>query len=414
MMNAGVVLATLPAPQQVLVQPEAPRETPEERAYRRARNLIRACEACEASYDTMPYRFDLADRERWKPFLDQFGFVVIKSVANAEQVAEMRRNIDDYRTQVAIHMLDMDNKLPRCVTEATDRDKKVELISGRVLPGVMHGGMVKYSGFLDAQWQARRLMAPVYSRLWEVPVTELRSSFDAFAFVPGSTASLPGLRKEAIANPGSFLHVDQTPPHTGVYTVQGLLALSHADVRGGNFIVSPGSNWAHERIMRRWYKPEPAAPGHAKPRLDWWLFSLLAKREEPFLRKEHLLRVCVRAGDCVLWQSRTAHCNVAPIDKVDRVVVYVSMATDAQIAATDEKQRTRRIKMRTRQLLHLTPSTHSVLYPNMSGYRLYGSRAVPYLVKNMVMQRGPRNPVDLNLTDEQYEDAKLEQSLARP
>ena len=136
---------------------------------------------------------------------------------------------------------------------------------------------------------------------------------------------------------GGWWHVDQGPKKRGLCAVQGLVALSDATEQTGGLCVVPGSHLGHDDLMQFaladhdfHHVPEP--------------------RVNPCVRGRGAKLVTAKAGDLVLWDSRTIHCNTPsvrdptvatghPDADMLRMVVYVCMVPRGRALAEVLPQR---------------------------------------------------------------------------
>jgi ectoine hydroxylase-related dioxygenase (phytanoyl-CoA dioxygenase family) len=81
----------------------------------------------------------------------------------------------------------------------------------------------------------------------------------------------------------------------------------------GGFVCVPGSHKYNEF----WEGKE--VPG----RDDWYFFSDDEPQTDPLF--EQSVKVCCSAGDFILWDSRTWHCNTVPKTESLRACTYVCM-----------------------------------------------------------------------------------------
>merc|ERR1711933_701648 len=91
----------------------------------------------------------------------------------------------------------------------------------------------------------------------------------------------------------------------GLHCIQGLVTLTDAtDTRGG-LVVVPGSHRLHGEVLRR----------HKKEK---WNHIPINADDDVVTDGGGPRLVTAQAGDLVLWDSRTVHCNTLPL-KVDAV-----------------------------------------------------------------------------------------------
>lgn len=198
-----------------------------------------------------------------------------------------------------------------------------------------------YVGHLQTVWNLRQRpeVVDVFADIWNT--RELYVSFDGLsALVPPESTG----RGFQMARTADWLHADQRPGTVGVPTcpyrgrlgVQGYVNLYDAGPQDATLGVIPGSHLEDRSSM--------SAKG------DWLLLPG---------RQSEVVRVEAKAGDMVLWDSRTAHQGTLPIrgrpptpeatsgglgmmagyDHAPRLVVYVCMLPRARLTAGDVKKR---------------------------------------------------------------------------
>lgn len=230
-------------------------------------------------------------------------------------------------------------------------------------------GICWSAGQSEFMWfirSAPRLVA-AFAAFWNVPASELLASFEGFgAFPPVElerTWSAGGLAE-------GWFHTDQNGlSRPGLWTIQSFTSLHDQDEATGAFVVVPGSHLEHDAVTRRAMQSAPGTPAGQQ--------FLMVASNDPILTARPPKLIRCKAGDTVLWDSRTVHCNTpslrskvpwrpsvqsaageaaggaggpasppvndvghkAPLDLL-RVAAYVSMAPRAR--ATDEVLRLRR------------------------------------------------------------------------
>jgi len=240
-------------------------------------------------FDNLEYRFDIAD-EQWKGFLLENGFVVLKEVVSREQA-------DGYLGRMWVDIEELSGG-------KVNRNNPATRSRASNYPYTMHGGMIQYMGHSQLQWDIREEIAPVFANLYGVNTHELSSSFDGLCF-------MDGMRKYSARSNIDFLHADQSPQKNFRSSIQGLLNLVNSGSSDGGFVCVPGSHLYNEFFAG---KETPS---------DWYLFTADEKSSDPMF--EESIKVCCGAGDFVMWDSRTWHCNTVPTTQAIRACVYVCM-----------------------------------------------------------------------------------------
>jgi ectoine hydroxylase-related dioxygenase (phytanoyl-CoA dioxygenase family) len=227
-------------------------------------------------------RFHIDDPEQARQMLahlDDHGFAVVASVADAGEIATAVSLFWDYAEQVRPGL--------RRGDAATWGDPWV---GGPHRYGVVGGGLV-HSDFL---WHTRLLPAVrrAFALIWGD--SDLLTSFD------GGCAFRPCGAEPAWRVASGWWHVDQNallgPHRAGRAAVQGIVTYLDAGPATGGLCVVPGSHRAHAAVCAASAGSAPGVP------LD---------PADPVLRAGGAL-VRARAGDLLLWDSRTVHCSAAP------------------------------------------------------------------------------------------------------
>lgn len=129
---------------------------------------------------------------------------------------------------------------------------------------------------------------------------------------------------------GGWWHVDQSPlAHPDLDCIQGLIDLYDADETTGGFCVIPGSMHKFSELSN---------VRHSRD------FVAIPVKHDILKVQGQLL--CHRAGDLVLWDSRTAHCNHPALERpatdpndLLRLTVYVCMTPYAKASARTIQRR---------------------------------------------------------------------------
>eukprot|EP00128_Syssomonas_multiformis_P001051 Colp12_sorted_trinity150504_noHs@12447 len=243
-------------------------------------------------------RFDVEDPKAYE-YLHENGYVVFKTVAAEEQLVKARDLLWSFIEST-----------PYGAKRGDPTTWRSNWIGNPAL-GIVSGYAVGQSAL---QWHIRTLP----------------SVRKAFATVWGSENLLVSFDGIGIFRPWSFdkkwktatgwYHVDQSPlTKPGFECVQGLVALYDGDETTGGLVVVPGSHkhfTTIDTVRKTDFVNVPATQ-------DIWL-----KLNRPRMVK-------CKAGDLILWDSRTIHCNMpAPVEKVKpedeswellRAVCYVCM-----------------------------------------------------------------------------------------
>ena len=264
-------------------------------------------------------RFDSNDPDLVR-YLDEHGYVVIKAVASLEEVSRA--------TDLLWKFLERDNIGMKRYDPHTWTGKQFQNV------GSKSNGILMYNGIQqsDMLWYIRMLPKVKEAFAQVFGTNDLLSSYD------GGNIFRPWHAKEAedyAKTEQGWWHVDQGHSLRGRHAVQGLVTLTNATAQTGGFCVIPGSHKYHDELMdtlnRRSAKNFVFIPPS---------FHALQERQ--------IMPLC-QAGDMVLWDSRTIHCNTSSLvsptslskNKLLRAVGYVCMTPTSK--ATHEVIEKRRL-----------------------------------------------------------------------
>ena len=242
-----------------------------------------------------PVRCDVgteAGRDALRSHLAQYGYAIAAACASPEEVALISSSLWDF----------LEGAVPaRGFLEgagaAVRRDQPGTWAGPTWVPDPANG-IVSAAGIGQSvcMWQARCLprVCDAFATIWGTH--DLLSSFDgANVFRPW--ADRPERRTE-----GGWYHVDQGPGKSGCHCVQGFLTLTDATYQTGGLVVVPGSHRGHDELcVRLAHLNQPGRDFVPVPLDDVSL-------------SQGALLVCARAGDLVIWDSRTIHCNAPGCD----------------------------------------------------------------------------------------------------
>jgi ectoine hydroxylase-related dioxygenase (phytanoyl-CoA dioxygenase family) len=241
--------------------------------------------------DEASYRFPFEDEKGWRKHLHDEGFVVIANYLSQEECHQYVEEFWDIMEVLADGTLDKKDPATHSL--------------GKNYPPVLHGGMIQYIGHSQPQWALRKKAVPLFEKLWKTK--DLKSSFDGFCFMNGAR----NYQKRAI---NSFLHCDQAPVHLDVWSYQGVQTLTDSGEDEGGFVCVPKSNLYHQQYFKE--------KGMEKVKQNWYLIPEEDKEKEPMT---NVFKVDTKAGDFILFDSRTFHCNTVPTKNVLRVCTYICM-----------------------------------------------------------------------------------------
>eukprot|EP00299_Pterocystis_sp_00344_P006068 c17829_g1_i1.p1 GENE.c17829_g1_i1~~c17829_g1_i1.p1 ORF type:complete len:329 (-),score=50.83 c17829_g1_i1:43-1029(-) len=258
---------------------------------------MQAIDDCEKEVPPVPLnpiRFDVNDTAAWHEFLNTQGFVVIAGVADPQQVQAARQLFWEW-------------------IESTNMGvKRNDVNTWHRWPGMRGTGIFFSHGIGQSEflWFLRGLPAvkKAFAQVWGTD--DLITSFDgANAFRPWSVD--PDWRTM-----GSWYHTDQngiTKP--GLHMVQGLVSLYDSTAETGGFVAVPQSQQHHRQVCER--------AGATEKTHD---FVKMVPNDPVLNLCPPPSLICARAGDLILWDSRTIHCNcpgiVPPTSTFARIRSY--------------------------------------------------------------------------------------------
>jgi len=248
-----------------------------------------------------PTRFDLSqdDIAAFRHHLESRGYAVVRNVV------ENQEEIDRISSMFWSWMESVPGTAVKRDDPSTWIDKKDWIPS----PG---NGIVSGFGFnhSDFCWSVRMLpkVKAAFSAVWD-DEDDLLVSFDGGnAFRPWNNTYLQKNLKANIAKDwktnAGWWHMDQNPRrpnHRGKACVQGLVSMTDATERTGGLCIVPGSHLEHDAVCARSELSCGPMPMDFVP-VDEHDPILRTAENEPSL-------ICCQAGDLILWDSRTVHCN---------------------------------------------------------------------------------------------------------
>lgn len=247
------------------------------------------------------------DDPAWIAHLDTEGYAVVAGVADSGQLASAEGLLWDFLEQhTSWRRHDPD----------TWTDAALEKI-GSVQNGLVNGDGMGQSDFL---WYLRILpnVREVFARIWNTH--DLLVSFDgAGIFRPWNH----GFRKTV----SGWWHVDQGRGKQGRHAVQGLVSLYDADCTTGGLTVVPTSHKRFDEVVE----------DQQNETIDYCTVQPYCQALQELPRR----LVCCKAGDIILWDSRTIHANAPATEtptckrgRLLRAVGYVCM-TPAKFAPAE-------------------------------------------------------------------------------
>ncbi|KAL1528029.1 hypothetical protein AB1Y20_009398 [Prymnesium parvum] len=233
--------------------------------------------------------------------LKREGYVVVRGIANASELDEARRLLWSFLEGAGV---------------GVRREEPSTWHRSKPNPyGIVWGFGVGHSRFM---WyiRTRPRLLKMFELIWSTD--DLLASFEGFSMMP------PPAQESSWQMAESWFHTDQNAKsRPGRQTVQSFTSLWDQDEGTGAFVVVPRSHKRHMEVTRRVYE--------ARPRTDDEQQFLMIPADDIVLRsprKPHLVRC--KAGDAVLWDSRTVHCNTP------RLIQAIPWVSPARAEALEE------------------------------------------------------------------------------
>jgi hypothetical protein len=198
-------------------------------------------------------------------------------------------------------------------------------------------------GHCRAAWNARtqKNAIAVFAHLYGTD--KLTTSFDGANYWPAPELMMKnGSRWPADK---TWLHVDQTPYHSGLECIQSWATFEEVDGEwDATLMVVPGSHKIHKDLAAV-HKCAPVTGSGRPDRNDWYKFS--PDELERVLGKDwkttKTKRISAPKGSMVLWDSRTFHQGCAPRrgrpTARDRAIVYLCYAPTRWMTETQKEKK---------------------------------------------------------------------------
>eukprot|EP00755_Sulcionema_specki_P003236 Sspe_Gene.27335::Locus_11716_Transcript_2_2_Confidence_0.667_Length_1138::g.27335::m.27335 len=317
-------------------------------------------EDCKASHNIIhdpPPRFAYDDPDAYN-YLDEHGYVVIKDVANAEELARAEDLLWEY-----LELHGMKRTDPRTWDDEN-------------FPGSIANGIICKRGFGQSPflWHLRTLpkVISVFQRIWKTD--DVVTSFD------GGNVFRPWQYNPDWITLGGWWHVDQGPTKRGRHAVQGLVTLYDADEGTGGLCVIPKSHQHHAALLKNL-----KGDGDFHP----------IPETEPLLNTESQL-VAAKGGDLLLWDSRVVHCNTPGIkgkaakakakDRLLRAVGYVCMIPKKMVPSDVTNERIKAFEQQ-QTCTHWPQHCRTTCAPVKAGNEI-NPESVPSVIKRLVGYEG--------------------------
>jgi hypothetical protein len=261
---------------------------------------------CEVETNDSP-RFEYND-PALAQFMEEHGYAIVKGVASPEEVDRAQDLLWEF---LESEKIGMKRSNPKTWTNLNFQ---------RV--GMKNNGILAFNGIQQSNflWFVRLL--PKVKGAFETifGTGDLITSFDGGnIFRPWhSSGSEENSKTEC-----GWWHVDQGITMRGRHAIQGLVTLHDCTAETGGFCVIPGSHRSHDALMDICEERSKSVKNF-----------IYIPPSFPALQERQILPIC-KAGDLVLWDSRTIHCNTPslvhpsicshPADQLLRAAGYVCM-----------------------------------------------------------------------------------------
>eukprot|EP00005_Dracoamoeba_jomungandri_P009297 CAMPEP_0174273026 /NCGR_PEP_ID=MMETSP0439-20130205/53085_1 /TAXON_ID=0 /ORGANISM="Stereomyxa ramosa, Strain Chinc5" /LENGTH=353 /DNA_ID=CAMNT_0015363915 /DNA_START=17 /DNA_END=1078 /DNA_ORIENTATION=- len=280
--------------------------------------------AAHHAVPTVVPRFSVDDPAGYE-YLAENGYVVFKNVASEEELETGRSLAWDFLEGL----------------EAGIDRNDIETWNSGGWPDPFGNGIVCRDsvGQSEFLWFSRGLpsVQKIYSTIWNTP--NLITSFDGFCIHRPYEHNSAWLTKGI-----SGYHFDQNG-HTkpDKLCVQGFLNYYDAMEEDGGLVVVPRSH----TIFNSVFKKRP----HLANRGDWIVLHKDRSMWEKELPEAGLqpIKVCAKAGDFVVWDSRTMHCNASATSEREvplegflpprRLVAYICMTPADRLSKEIKEKR---------------------------------------------------------------------------
>ena len=183
------------------------------------------------------------------------------------------------------------------------------------IPYNLHGIFKNWVGHLEPIWKTREACIPIFEKIWKTD--ELLSSFDGFCLLSNTQGSK--YYKQ-------WMHCDQGKIWPQFACVQGVVNLYDNGSNDGGTLLMSGSHLK----FKEYFDAHPIDGINSFNPID---------PLDPILKDCPIYKPCLKAGEILLFDSRTFHCNIAPTSSNTRMCVYVSMQPRKYASESDLNKR---------------------------------------------------------------------------
>jgi len=238
-----------------------------------------------------------------KETIDKYGVAIIPGILRNDEITQMNNGMWDYLEHVSQKFA-----IP---IDRTNNETWVEYL--KLYP--KHSMLLQQYGIGHSQfvWDIRQntRVVDIFSKLWDVKDDELLTSFDgaSFHFPPEDTHR--GWYRQ------TWYHTDQSYFRPDFECIQSWITGYDVDDGDATLAFMESSNIYHKEFKETF---------NVSDKSDWYRHS---REEQSFYEKKGCeeKRIKCKAGDMVLWDSRTIHCGTEAVknrkNKKLRNVVYI-------------------------------------------------------------------------------------------
>lgn len=248
------------------------------------------------------YNYCHQDLSNLNDIIQKDGYVVVPSVLTEEEIELARQGLWDTLYNLTINLEKPIKK----------EDTKSWLTFWELFP--LHSMLLKqYVGHSQFVWdlRANNQIKKVFSLLHNED--DLLVSFDGFSF-HFPFEHLPN--KRGVYRGNEWFHTDQSP-HRNINCYQGIINLYDVNEGDATLRVIENSHLRHQQFFKD--KEIDKVNG------DWYKLD----KDETYFADLEKVRVRAKAGDLILWNSKTFHCGGEPLinrsEPNFRLAVYVCM-----------------------------------------------------------------------------------------
>ena len=272
----------------------------------------------------LPYKFNYESMDQAKEYLFSEGFVVFKNVINAQEINTSKQLFWKWINEINIGW----NK------------NNPSTWNNQSFPGYLKTGVIykKGIGQSELQWflRTRPKLLSIFTKLWNVNnYKDLLTSFDGIGIYRPYT-NYPKYKTRE-----QWFHVDQHYhefPNFNVY--QGLISLQKQNEYTGGTVIIPKSHLLFKELTKNIDTDFKKIP------MDHWIFN-----NDEYYKK---LLIQMDAGDLLIWDGRTIHCNTYSLkekkeqeenksnnndvneDEFLRMVSYITMSPKSKIIDNED------------------------------------------------------------------------------